>query len=77
MTKRDFETVAGAIRKIEACLPPEGDGAETLYLVTGALSDTFKEENPRFNAGVFYAAALPLRYSRLKEEILRTLNAGK
>lgn len=45
----------------------------TLRLVVDALSGRMKEQNPRFDAGRFEAAALPRQSERMKQAILKAL----
>lgn len=76
MTKRDFELVASAIADVEAStelFDVDGIGASTLRLVVDALSGRMKEQNPRFDAGRFEAAALPRQSERMKQAILKAL----
>jgi hypothetical protein len=77
MTKKDYELVAGAIASVEAItedgLDINGVGASTLRLVVNQLGAAIKVVSPRFNAGRFETAALPIQSERRKQAILTTL----
>jgi hypothetical protein len=75
--RADTALVAAAIAEVEQlveALPDEGGiGASTLRLVVDAIGGRVKAEHPRFNAGAFEIAAMPISSERRKQAILKAL----
>lgn len=74
MTAKDFRLIAGAISDVEflneQTPDPAGIGAATLRLVVDAIAGRIASQHPRFNAGRFEMAALPIQSERRKRAIV-------
>lgn len=53
MTKKDYELIAGALRKLAAVGPVNAAASESASI---ALAVAFSADNPRFNRDTFLAA---------------------
>lgn len=71
MTRKDFELIAAAIADVEERFPDEGENI--LREVVAELEARIAAEHPRFDAGRFSKAAMPIRSERLKASILAKL----
>lgn len=80
MTRKDFELIASALADVEAHVEDFGDergfSASTLRLVVDNLAGRIAQEHPRFNAGLFEKAALPIQSARMVAAITKALEMG-